>query len=115
MKIFDNNDDRELSECALNDVRNVILVKMNFAKRTETRAIQDKSAPSYINTWHDTYLLWKTLLGHLDGMNVAYTGYDESDSILCPVCGYEVARNDDYLEMRPKHCPECGCKLLYKR
>lgn len=115
MKIFDNNDDRELSECALNDVRNVILVKMNFAKRAETRAIQDKSAPSYINAWHDTYLLWKTLLGHLSGMNAAYTGYDESDSILCPVCGYEVARNDDYSEMRPKHCPECGCKLLYKK
>ena len=115
MKIFDNNDDRELSECALNDVRNVILVKMNSAKRTEERAIQEEMPSSYINTCHDTYLLWKTLLAHLNGMNVIYTGYDESDSILCPVCGYEVARNDDYPEMRPKHCPECGCKLLYKR
>ena len=113
MKIFDDNDNRKINECALNDVRNVILVKMNSAKRAETRAIQDKSAPSYINAWHDTYLLWKTLLVHLNGMNVTYTGYDESDSILCPVCGYEIARNDDYPEMRPKHCPECGCKLLY--
>lgn len=31
----------------------------------------------------------------------------------CPFCGYEVARNDDYEEMRPKHCPECGTKLTY--
>ena len=23
------------------------------------------------------------------------------------------ARNDDYAEMRPKHCPECGTKLIY--
>ena len=22
-------------------------------------------------------------------------------------------RNDDYAEMRPKHCPECGTKLIY--
>lgn len=113
MKIFDDNNDRELSECALNDVRNVILVKMNSAKRAETRAIQDESAPSYINICHDTYLLWKTLLGHLDGINVTYKGHDESDSILCSLCGYEVARNDDYPEMRPKYCPKCGCKLLY--
>lgn len=115
MIIFDNNNNRELSEYALNDVRNVILVKMDSAKRAEELAIQEERTPSYINIWHDTHLLWKTLLAHLNEMNVAYTGYDESDSILCPVCGYEVARNDDYPEMRPKHCPECGCKLLYKR
>lgn len=71
MKIFDdNNDDRELSECALNDVRNVILVKMNSAKKAEERAIQDEMPSSYINTWHDTYLLWKTLLMHLNGIEV---------------------------------------------
>lgn len=44
---------------------------------------------------------------------VIYEGMDESDGILCPACRYEVARNDDYSEMRPKHCPECGCKLKY--
>lgn len=44
---------------------------------------------------------------------VVYEGDDESDAILCPSCGYEVARNDDYTEMRPKHCPECGTKLKY--
>lgn len=49
----------------------------------------------------------------VDGMHVIYQGDDESDSILCPFCKYEVARNDDYAEMRPKHCPECGTKLKY--
>lgn len=44
---------------------------------------------------------------------VIYRGMDESDDILCPSCRYEVARNDDYSDMRPKHCPECGCKLAY--
>lgn len=47
------------------------------------------------------------------GMNVHYQGNDESDGIECPVCHWEVARNDDFTEMRPKHCPECGTKLLY--
>ena len=44
---------------------------------------------------------------------VIYEGDDESDSILCPSCKYEVGWNDDYSEMRPKHCPNCGCKLKY--
>lgn len=44
---------------------------------------------------------------------VIYEGMDESDGILCPLCRYEVARNDDYSDIRPKHCPECGCKLKY--
>lgn len=48
-----------------------------------------------------------------DGLNVHYQGYDDSDAIECPKCGYEVARNDDYPEIRPKHCPECGTKLIY--
>lgn len=47
------------------------------------------------------------------GMLVKRQGADECDGIECPVCGYEVARNDDFYEMRPKHCPECGTKLLY--
>ena len=116
MKIFDDNDNnnsREPNKDALNEVRNTIFVKMCNAKENRIQAIRDKNAPSYIDLQHDTYLLWKTLLSHLDGMNVTYTGNDESDGILCPICGYEVARNDDYLEMYPKHCPECGCKLLY--
>ena len=47
------------------------------------------------------------------GLSVKREGDDESDGILCPVCGYEVARNDDDRDMRPKHCPECGTKLIY--
>ncbi len=50
---------------------------------------------------------------YMDGVNVQYKGSDESDGILCPMCGYEVARNDDFEDMRPKHCPECGTKLIY--
>ena len=57
----------------------------------------------------------------IDGMNVRYVqgitvhrqGDDESDGIECPICKYEVARNDDCQEMYPKHCPECGTKLIY--
>ena len=49
----------------------------------------------------------------IDGMHVNYQGDDEMDGIECPICKYEVARNDDYAEMRPKYCPECGTKLIY--
>lgn len=47
------------------------------------------------------------------GMNVHYQGDDADDAIECPICGYEVARNDDYEEIRPEHCPKCGTKLIY--
>lgn len=49
----------------------------------------------------------------VEGMKVHCQGDDESDGIECPFCGYEVARNDDYDEIRLKHCPECGTKLIY--
>ena len=49
----------------------------------------------------------------IDGRNVHYQGDDADDGIECPFCGFEVARNDDYGEMKPKHCPECGTKLIY--
>lgn len=47
------------------------------------------------------------------GMAVIYEGTDESDDILCPNCKASVARMDDFEEMRPAHCPECGTKLIY--
>lgn len=50
---------------------------------------------------------------YMDGMPVHYQGDDADDRIECPVCGYEVASNDDYDEIKPKHCPECGTKLIY--
>lgn len=52
-------------------------------------------------------------LKYQDGLKVVYKGQDESDDICCPVCGNSVARNDDYVEFRPKHCTECGTRLLY--
>ena len=45
--------------------------------------------------------------------NVVYEGQDEADAILCPLCKCELARNDDDVLMRPRHCPECGCRLKY--
>lgn len=56
------------------------------------------------------------------GMKVIYEGYeedddyegaDEYDDILCQNCRALVARMDDYEEMRPAYCPECGTKLIY--
>lgn len=50
---------------------------------------------------------------YMDGMEVHYQGDDADDGIECPMCGFEVARNDDFSDMKPKHCPECGTKLIY--
>lgn len=92
----------------------------NYAKEYKTpplgREIQGtaeimEEAATALNTAQNT----------IDGMNARYVqgiavhrqGDDESDGIECPICKYEVARNDDYYEMRPKHCPECGTKLIY--
>lgn len=50
---------------------------------------------------------------YVTGMNVNRQGDDEDDGIECPICKYEVATNDDYEEMRPNHCPNCGTKLIY--
>jgi len=52
-------------------------------------------------------------LRYQDGLKVVFQGPDESDDICCPVCGNSVARNDDFAEFRPKHCSECGTRLLY--
>ena len=48
-----------------------------------------------------------------DGNDVKRQGDDADDEILCPECGYSLARNDEEEELRPKHCPECGTKLIY--
>ena len=48
-----------------------------------------------------------------DGIEVKRQGDDVDDEILCPECGYSLARNDEEEELRPKHCPECGTKLIY--
>lgn len=48
-----------------------------------------------------------------DGIEVKRQGDDADDEILCPVCGYSLTRNDEEEDLRPKHCPECGTKLIY--
>ena len=48
-----------------------------------------------------------------DGMEAYREGWDESDDILCPMCRYPLACNDDDYDMRPKHCPNCGTKIKY--
>lgn len=48
-----------------------------------------------------------------DGIEVKRQGDDADDEILCPECGYSLAINDEEEELRPKHCPECGTKLIY--
>lgn len=50
---------------------------------------------------------------YLNGVNARYQGDDADDAIICPICGCEVARNDDYEEMKPHYCPDCGTKLIY--
>lgn len=48
---------------------------------------------------------------YINGTKVVYMGRDESDDILCPHCEYVVAWND--CDDKPKHCPNCGAKLVY--
>jgi len=48
-----------------------------------------------------------------EGLEVVYRGRDEADDICCPSCGCSVSRNDEYEEMRPHNCPDCGTRLLY--
>ena len=70
---------------------------------------------------HESALLFQTAALTLaemqqkyeDGIEVKRQGNDADDEILCPECGYSLARNDKEEELRPKHCPGCGTKLIY--
>lgn len=70
---------------------------------------------------HESAILFQTVALTLaemqqkyeDGIEVKRQGDDADDEILCPECGYSLARNDEKEELRPKHCPECGIKLIY--
>lgn len=70
---------------------------------------------------HESAILFQTVALTLaemqqkyeDGIEVKRQGDDADDEILCPECGYSLARNDEEEELRPKHCPECGIKLIY--
>lgn len=82
-----------------------------YGKEVEgTTELMEEASQTLIKTAHRVVLLENQFI---DGMYVNYQGDDEMDGIECPICKYEVARNDDYAEMRPKHCPECGTKLIY--
>lgn len=70
---------------------------------------------------HESAILFQTVALTLaemqrkyeDGIEVKRQGDDADDEILCPECGYSLAINDEEEELRPKHCPECGTKLIY--
>lgn len=70
---------------------------------------------------HESAILFQTVVLTLaemqrqykNGIEVKRQGDDADDEILCPECGYSLARNDEKEELRPKHCPECGTKLIY--
>lgn len=70
---------------------------------------------------HEYAILFQTValtltemqLQYKDGIKVKRQGDDADDEILCPECGCSLARNDEKEELRPKHCPECGTKLIY--
>ena len=70
---------------------------------------------------HESAILFQTVALTLaemqqkyeDGIEVKRQGDDADDEILCPECGYSLVRNDEKEESRPKHCPECGTKLIY--
>ena len=82
-----------------------------YGKEVEgTTELMEEASQTLAKTAHRVALLEKQFI---DGMHVNYQGDDEMNGITCPICKYEVARNDDYEEMRPKHCPECGTKLIY--
>lgn len=97
-----------------------------FAKENENNLIKD-CYESYKNLLklekkiHESAILFQTAALTLvemqqkyeDGIKVKRQGDDADDEILCPECGYSLARNDEEEELRPKHCPECGTKLIY--
>ena len=76
----------------------------------EAIELMEEASQTLVKTAHKVVLLEDQFIY---GMHVNYQGYDEMDGIECPICKYEVAINDDYAEMRPKYCPECGTKLIY--
>ena len=97
-----------------------------FAKEKENNLIKDcyesyKDLLKLEKKIHESATLFQTAALTLaemqqkyeDGIEVKRQGDDADDEILCPECGYSLARNDEEEELRPKHCPECGTKLIY--
>ena len=96
-----------------------------FAKKKENNLIKDCYESYKLlkleKKIHESAILFQTVALTLaemrcqykDGIEVKRQGDDADDKILCPECGYSLARNDEKEELRPKHCPECGTKLIY--
>lgn len=95
-----NNMTVKEADLYLNDIRNEYLNRKNHIQALNLA----KAALESVDAMKKRFM---------DGILVHCQGTDADDGIECPFCGYEVARNDGYIEMRPKHCPECGTKLIY--
>lgn len=57
--------DRELNKCALENVKNHIIVKMNELEKTKKQAIAEGRIQSQIDMYHDEFCLWAGFLAQL--------------------------------------------------
>ena len=51
---------------------------------------------------------------YIYGIRTHYQEHDDGDHILCPICKHVVANKNDQKDTWPKHCSECGTKLIYQ-
>lgn len=57
--------DKELNKCAVENVRNHIIVKMNEMKKAEKEAMAEGRIQSQIDMYHDAFYLWAGFLAQL--------------------------------------------------
>ena len=62
--------DKELNKCALEMVKNHIVVKINEMKEAEKKAITEGRIQSQIDMYHDAYCLWLYLLEQMLDLEV---------------------------------------------
>lgn len=55
----------DLNKCALENVKNHIIVKMNEMKKAEKQAIEEGRIQSQIDMYHDEFCLWAGFLAQL--------------------------------------------------
>lgn len=55
----------DLNKCALENVKNHIIVKMNEMKKAEKQAIEEGRIQSQIDMYHDEFCLWAGFLSQL--------------------------------------------------
>lgn len=55
----------DLNKCALENVKNHIIVKMNEMKKAEKQAIKEGRIQSQIDMYHDEFCLWAGFLAQL--------------------------------------------------